>query len=158
MARSARTMATTFIYGFLMTLNRVPLTGVLCVMAESRVENYPQEKVLLAYRKFDSIWWLPRINLCNYSSCPVCMMVSGVSRGDIWSEGQQGVFGLGDGTLSLSRCSLHQPWGDLWAVGQKRDHWRPWFVDRGPAFPSGACFFIGFLHVVSGGGHLRKKG
>lgn len=158
MARSARTMATTFIYGFLMTLNRVPLTGVLCVMAESKVENYPQEKVLLAYRKFDSIWWLPRINLCNYSSCPVCMMVSGVSRGDIWSEGQQGVFGLGDGTLSLSRCSLHQLRGDLWAVGQKRDHWRPWFVDRGPAFPSGACFFIGLLHVVSGGGHLRKKG
>lgn len=117
MACSTGTMAKAlnFIYGFLMRPKRVPLTGFLCLTAETRMENYPT--VLLAYRTCDSVLWILQINLLfNDSSCPVTLMASGVCTGGHLVGGMTGAFGLGDGTLSLFGCTLHQPWGalELW--------------------------------------------
>lgn len=47
--------ALNFIRGFLMKPNRVPLTGYLSLMAETRMGNYFQDNVLLAYLKHDSV-------------------------------------------------------------------------------------------------------
>lgn len=47
--------ALSFIRGFLMRPNRVPLTGYVSLMAETRKENYSKDNVLLAYLKHDSV-------------------------------------------------------------------------------------------------------